>query len=320
MVRMFRSAHIVAFAMVALLHASVLSAQAKPAAAAPVKLDAEYTALIKKNLSDARISTDLVDHLPASATVPTPLKAFGHIIGQVGELDHSADMHKYLASIAKASPRAKYWSIGKTEEGRELVVLAIADEATIATLEKYKGYLKELTDPRKTTEARAQQLLHTAKPIYWITSGMHSPELGGPEMLMELAYRLVVDNSPMYQNIRSNVIVFITPVVEPDGRDKVVDGYYFNKKYGSTIGRMSTPYWGKYVAHDNNRDGMGQFLDLTKNLTKAFLEWTPQVLHDLHESVTYLYVSTGTGPYNESLDPITRYAGTGPGRLSSLFV
>ena len=26
---------------------------------------------------------------------------------------------------------------------------------------------------------------------------------------------------------------------------------------------------------------------------------------DLHESVPLLYVSTGTGPYNESIDPIT---------------
>jgi len=64
-------------------------------------------------------------------------------------------------------------------------------------------------------------------------------------------------------------------------------------------------YWGKYVQHDNNRDGMGQFLDLTKNTTKTFLEWTPTVLHDLHEAQTYLYSSTGTGPYNDALDPIT---------------
>ncbi len=64
-------------------------------------------------------------------------------------------------------------------------------------------------------------------------------------------------------------------------------------------------YWGKYVQHDNNRDGMGQYLELTKATTKAFLEWTPTVLHDLHEAQTYLYASTGTGPYNDALDPVT---------------
>ncbi len=69
-------------------------------------------------------------------------------------------------------------------------------------------------------------------------------------------------------------------------------------------GPLSLMYWGKYVQHDNNRDGMGQFLDLTKNTTKTFLEWTPTVLHDLHEAQTYLYSSTGTGPYNDALDPI----------------
>ena len=63
-------------------------------------------------------------------------------------------------------------------------------------------------------------------------------------------------------------------------------------------------YWGKYVQHDNNRDGMGQYLKITKNFTKGVLEWHPTILHDLHEAQSYLYVSTGTGPYNTSLDPI----------------
>ena len=63
-------------------------------------------------------------------------------------------------------------------------------------------------------------------------------------------------------------------------------------------------YWGKYVQHDNNRDGMGQYLKITKNFTQDVLEWHPTILHDLHEAQSYLYVSTGTGPYNISLDPI----------------
>ena len=63
-------------------------------------------------------------------------------------------------------------------------------------------------------------------------------------------------------------------------------------------------YWGKYVQHDNNRDGMGQYLKITKNFTKGVLEWHPTILHDLHEAQSYLYVSTGTGPYNTALDAI----------------
>ncbi len=197
------------------------------------------------------------------------------------------------------------WKIGTSEEGRDIILAAIADEATLRDLDKYKGYLKQLTDPRTTSEAQAKALLKTAKPIYWITSGMHSPELGGPEMLQELAYRLIVEETPYINEIRNNVITFITPVLEVDGREKVVDTYYFNKKRPQGETRLPAMYWGKYVQHDNNRDGMGQFLALTRTTTKTFLEWTPTFLHDLHEAQSYLYASTGTGPYNDQLDPIT---------------
>ena len=272
--------------------------------AAPAqKLDEEYTKLIKEYTQDPRITTELVDHLPACDTVPTPLKFLGRIPGTPGELTYAKDIHRYYEALAKASPRVKFWTIGKTEEGRDMVLLAVADEATIKTLDKYKGDLAALTDPRKTTEAQARQLIKTAKPIYWVTTGMHSPETGGPEMLMELPYRLAVEETPFIQNIRNNVITLITPVIEVDGREKHVDTYYYNKKTGKP--RLPLMYWGKYVAHDNNRDGMGQFLKLTQNVNRTFLEWKPTIMHDLHEASTYLYASTGTGPYNEALDPIT---------------
>lgn len=269
---------------------------------APQQIDVEYTKLIKEYLQDPRITTELVDHMPASDTVPSPLKFFGRIPGTPGELTYSKDINRYYQALAQASPRAKFWKIGKSEEGRDQVLLAIADEDTIKDLDRYKSMLAQLTDPRKITEEQAQALIHTAKPIYWITSGIHSPETGGPEMLLELAYRLMIEETPFIQAIRNNVIVLITPVVETDGREKQVDSYYYGKKTGKQ--RPPLMYWGKYVAHDNNRDGMGQLLKLTQNITREVLEWHPTVLHDLHEAQSYLYVSTGTGPYNNSLDPI----------------
>jgi hypothetical protein len=274
-------------------------------AAPKQKQDADYTAKIKEYLQDPRITTELVDHLPASDTVPTPLKVLGHMPGTPGELTHNADINRYFDALAKASPRVKVWRIGKSEEGREMILAAVADEATIKNIDKYKSMIAQLTDPRKTSEEQAEQLVKTAKPIYYFNSGMHSPETGGPEMLMELAYRLAVEETPFIQNVRNNVITLITPVVETDGRDKEVDTYYFNKKQPPGAPRLSLMYWGKYVQHDNNRDGMGQFLALTKNVEKANLDWKPTVLHDLHEAQTYLYASTGTGPYNDAIDPIT---------------
>ena len=276
-----------------------------PAEVAGQEVDQEYTRLIREYLQDPRITTELVDHLPASPTVPTPLDFHGRIVGTPGELTYARDIHRYFFALDSASDRVRTWTIGKSEEGRDMVVLAVADEETIRRLDEYRDMIASLTDPRRTTEEEAQRLLDTAKPIYWLTSGLHSTENGGPETLMELAYRLAVQETDHVRAIRENVITFITPVVEVDGREKNVDTYYFNKARPAGAQRLPLMYWGKYVAHDNNRDGMGQFLALTRNTTRFFLDWKPQIMHDLHESATYLYSSTGTGPYNEALDAIT---------------
>src|SRR5690349_16966516 len=192
------------------------------AAPKPQKLDEEYTRLIKEYLQDPRITTELVDHMPASDTVPSPLKFLGRIPGKPGELTYARDIHRYFEALAKASPRAKFWKIGQTEEGRDQVILAIADEATIKDLGRHKDNLAKLGDPRKLTDEQARELIKTAKPLYWAASGIHSPEHGGPEMLIELAYRLIVEETPFVQSIRNNVIVFLTPVIEVDGREKTV--------------------------------------------------------------------------------------------------
>jgi Zinc carboxypeptidase len=288
--------------LVVALVAPVASLQAQTKAPAkPQKIDEAYTAKIEEYTTDPRVITELVDHIPASETVPTPLKVLGRIPGTPDELTYSKDVYRYFDALDQASDRVKVFRIGKTEEGREMIAVVIADEATIKSLEKWKGITARLTDPRALDDTQARQLVATGKPIYYLTGAIHSPETGSPEMLMELGYRLAVQESSFIQHIRNNVIVVITPIVEVDGRDKQVDTWYVRKRTKQVLPLM---YWGKYVAHDNNRDGMGQALKLTQNIMTTFLDWHPTVLHDLHESVPYLYTSTGTGPYNTSLDPI----------------
>ena len=108
----------------------------------PQRLDTVYTAKIKELLQDPRITTELVDHLPASDSVPTPLDFHGRIVGQPGEITYAKDIHRYYEAIDKASDRALVWSLGKSEEGRDMVLLAIADEATIKQLSKYQGHAR----------------------------------------------------------------------------------------------------------------------------------------------------------------------------------
>ncbi|NYE29595.1 hypothetical protein HDE78_002561 [Rhodanobacter sp. K2T2] len=269
-------------------------------------IDQAYTDQILKFTTDPSFNSPLTDYLPASTTVPTPDKVLGHIAGAPNYLPYSADVYRYFRALAAASPRVKIFTIGETEEGREMIAVAIADESVLADLDANKARLAKLADPRSIgmNDDTADQLVAQSTPVYYITGTIHSTETGAPTALMELAYRLAVDDSPYIKHIRSHVITLITPLVEVDGRDRMVDLYNWHLAHP---GQNYSPlmYWGHYVAHDNNRDAMGMTLNLTRNVADTYIGWHAQVLHDLHESVPFLYDNTvGDGPYNAWIDPI----------------
>jgi hypothetical protein len=265
-------------------------------------VDSAYTAKIRELTTEPRFNTELTDHLPADASVPTPFKVLGYVPGTVGRLSYVADITRYFRALDEASPRVKVFDLGTSDEGRPMIIVAIADSATLGRLDYYRGITGALADPRRLSPDSAQRLIAAGKAIYYASGSIHSPETGSPEMLMELAYRLAVEDTPLIRQIRDSIITLITPVTEVDGRDRQVDVYRY-RKANKNIG-PNLIYWGRYTAHDNNRDGIVMSQVLTRTMLRAFFDWHPTVLHDLHESVPFLYTSTGTGPYNRELDPI----------------
>jgi hypothetical protein len=269
-------------------------------------IDQSYTDHIKKYTTEPYFNSPLTDYLPASKTVPTPAKVLGDVSGAPNMLPYAEDVYKYFRLLAASTPRVKVYTIGHSEEGREMIAAAIADESVLARQKDNDARLGKLADPRTIhlDDKVAADLVKQSFPIYYITGTIHSPETGAPTALMELAYRLAVDDSPYIKYIRSHMIVLITPVVEVDGRDRMVDIYKWHLAHPNDNWPRLV-YWGHYVAHDNNRDAMGMTLDLTRNVLNTYLDWHAQVLHDLHESVPFLYDNTvGDGPYNAWIDPI----------------
>jgi hypothetical protein len=147
-------------------------------------------------------------------------------------------------------------------------------------------------------------------------------------------YRLATETSPTISEIRNNVYVSVTPVADPDGRDRYVDSFYQGLETPGDAGRvpdpgaqagqrggqrggeanqpprgqrgggaMAVPYWGKYVFHDNNRD-----INLAVTEARALADWYftahPTIMHDLHESMTLMYTFSGGPPQNPNLDPL----------------
>jgi hypothetical protein len=269
-------------------------------------IDAAATAKIRQYTTAPEFNSPLTDYLPASATVPSPSAVLGDVAGAPGILPYTADVNRYFRMLAAASPRVRVISIGMSEEGRERIAVAVSSEANLEHQKENDARLAQLADPRilKLDDKAAESLITSSVPVYYITGTIHSPETGAPTALMELAYRLAVDESPYIRAIREHVITLITPVVEVDGRDRMVDIYRWHLAHPkASIPLLS--YWGHYVAHDNNRDAMGMTLSLSRQVLDTYLGWHAQVLHDLHESVPFLYDNTiGDGPYNAWVDPI----------------
>jgi hypothetical protein len=258
--------------------------------------------------TEPRFVSPWVADLPDSKTVPSPTRFLGHVAGAPGELTRTARIYAYYRALAAATPRVRVETIGTSEEGREILLVIVGDEASLADLQVARADMDSLADPRKTDEAALEAIVSHRKPFYMLHGGLHSEETGSSEMLMELVYRLAVSESPLVREIRDKVVVLVNPVAEPDGRDRFVDWYYRFLK-GKTdydnLPPLSPPFWGKYVFHDNNRDGVQRRLALTRATQDAFLKWHPVVVHDLHESIPLLCTWTGTGPYNSNMDAIT---------------
>ncbi len=262
---------------------------------------------IAQETSDPRFASPWVAYVPESAEIPSPTDFLGHVAGAAGELPDSATIYAYLRELARSSERVDIEVIGRTEEGREILLVAVADAAGIAALPELKRATARFADPRTTTPAEFEEMLPQARPFYYFNGAIHADESGAPDMLMELAYRLAVSDHPLIRRIRSELVVLINPVANPDGRDKMSDWFrrfHRGKTDYDALARQSPPYWGKYVFVDANRDAHQLDFATTRAVAKMFFDYHPTVLHDLHEAIPLLQTWNGTGPYNPNLDPI----------------
>ncbi len=288
--------------------AGFASAAAAAQSTAPDTAEPGSVEAIARATTEPRFSSPWVAYVPASATVPSPTAFFGRIAGAPGELVDSQQAYAYARALAAASPRVKVFTIGRSEEGRDIVLLAIADEKGILNLDRLKAATAALADPRSLDSAAAERLIAVSRPFYYFNAALHSDETGSTESVLELAYRLAVSEQPMIRRIRENLVVLINPVCNPDGRDKQVEWFYRYLKGRTdrdTLPRQSPPYWSKYAFVDINRDAHQLTHETTRAVSRMFFEWHPVIVHDLHEAVPLLMTWNGTGPYNPNIDPIT---------------
>jgi hypothetical protein len=269
--------------------------------------DPEFARLVREWTTKPEFLTPLVDHLPVRQGVPQPRDVLGYHIGTPKKLTYTADQQRYFRELEKALPgRVKTSIAGKTEEGRDVMIVFISSEANIRNLEANRQNLKKLADPRTLDAEQARTIIAETRPHYHVSAGLHSTEYSPPETVLELGYRLAVSEEPYIKAIRDNVIVSIAPSTDVDGRDRAVDWYYaykIDEPYDGSENFGGPPYWGKYVFHDNNRD-INYGVDSLRLHLNWYLHWLPPIWHDLHEAQPFLYTFSGQPPNNPNLDPI----------------
>src|SRR6516164_7584091 len=151
-------------AVVLVLANSTISSQS-PSTKGVITRDDDFQARVKEWTTRPDFISPLVDHLPKVAGVPSPKDTLGHYIGEPKKLTYYADILKYYRALAAATPRVKVMTIGRSNEGRELVVVFVGSDESIGNLQQYRGYLGQLADPRTLTSEQARELVAKAKPI-----------------------------------------------------------------------------------------------------------------------------------------------------------
>src|ERR1700761_6664777 len=148
-------------ALLLLSAATLTFAQVKPGRDPNQPIDEEYTRKIREYTTEPFFLSPLFDYLPASANVPTPKAVLGDVAGAPGKLPYSHEVYRYMRMLEKASPRVKVFSIGTTEEGREMIAVAVASEELMGRLASDRAKLAQLADPRAIgmDDARAAQIV-----------------------------------------------------------------------------------------------------------------------------------------------------------------
>jgi len=174
-------------------------------AVAQQRIDSAYTAKIRElTPTDPKwkFSTELVDYLRPHARCQHRWQCSA----MCREPSASCPTSPISTATSPRSPKhrrgSKLFSLGQSDEGREMILAAIADEATIARLDDYRSRLGRLADPRAPGR-RADSTDTRGKPITGSPVRSTRRKTGSPEMLMELAYRLAVDESEHVRQIRT---------------------------------------------------------------------------------------------------------------------
>lgn len=249
------------------------------------------------------------DYDPA---IPTIDSVTGFTFGE--DLVDYRDMLTYLEALETAAPeRLRLLRIGRSWQGRDLVLAVITSERNMARLEEIQTGMQRLGDPRRTDRAAAQRLIDDLPAPVWLAYAVHGDEISTTDSALYVAYHLLAARGDeRVSQILDETVVILNPLQNPDGRERFIAstlsarGLEADDDPGSA--ERDQPWPGGRLNHylfDLNRDWFAQTQPETRAHTRAMLEWLPVVVADIHEmgtDQTYFF-PPAAAPTNPLLTP-----------------
>ncbi|MCC6538465.1 MAG: hypothetical protein IT162_12995 [Bryobacterales bacterium] len=236
-----------------------------------------------------------------AAAVPSPKEHLGYTPGDDYKLADYADLTGYFRKLAAASDRIQLEELGRSANGKPMLVADISSPENLRQLAKWKQISRDLTLGRASAED-ARRLAREGRAIVWIDSGLHASEVAPAQHAFDLAHRMITQEDDETRRIRDRVILLQVPVINPDGLDWIA--HWYRQNAGTPYELAPLPHlYQKYAGHDNNRDYFMLNLPETRHVTRMlFREWFPQIVYNQHQAPAFparIFVP----PYAEPLNP-----------------
>lgn len=242
----------------------------------------------------------------AQGKITTPKEFLGFDAGDDYMLANYTQLKAYWTKLAQESNRMKLVEIGKTAEGRPMIMAIFTSPDNQAKLDRYKQISQKLARAEGLTDQEARKLAAEGKSVVWIDGGLHATECVPAQHLFQIAYLMASRNDPETLRVLNDVILLLTPV-NPDGMELVSNWYMRDpdpKKRSMNIPRL----YQKYVGHDNNRDSYANNQPETEAISRQqFIEWNPQIMYNQHQTGpagTVLFMAPFRDPFNYNYDPL----------------
>jgi hypothetical protein len=243
----------------------------------------------------------------AQGTITSPKEQFGFNIGDDYQLANYTQLVEYWRKLTLQSDRIRLEEVGRTAEGRTMVMAVVTSRENHTQLARYKEIAGRLALAEGVSETEARKLALEGRAVVWIDGGLHATEVLGAQQLIETVYQMVSQNDPETLRVLRDVILLVA-CSNPDGMDLVSNWYMRTpqpeKRSMSNVPRL----YQKYIGHDNNRDFYMSTQPETEAINRVFYhEWFPQIVYNHHQTGpagTVLFAPPFRDPFNYHFDPL----------------